>query len=47
MTRSSTPVNSKTATHITTSTAGGVVLPDQTRTDLEKLGAQLGITAAF
>ena len=27
--------------------AGGVVLPDQTRTDLEKLGAQLGITAAF
>ena len=27
--------------------AGGVVLPDQTRTDLEKLGAELGITAAF
>ncbi|MGH3641301.1 MAG: Ldh family oxidoreductase [Mycobacterium sp.] len=27
--------------------AGGVILPDQTRTDLEKLGAELGITAAF
>ena len=28
-------------------TAGGVILPDQTRTDLEKLGAELGITATF
>ncbi|MGW5150947.1 Ldh family oxidoreductase [Rhodococcus koreensis] len=27
--------------------AGGVVLPDQTRTDLETLGAQVGITADF
>jgi LDH2 family malate/lactate/ureidoglycolate dehydrogenase len=27
--------------------AGGVVLPDQTRTDLETLGARIGITADF
>jgi len=27
--------------------AGGVLLPDQTRTDLEKLGADLGITREF
>lgn len=27
--------------------AGGVVLPDQTRTDLEELGADLGIACAF
>jgi hypothetical protein len=25
----------------------GVILPDQPRSDLEKLGAQLGITATF
>jgi LDH2 family malate/lactate/ureidoglycolate dehydrogenase len=27
--------------------AGGIVLPEQTRTDLEKLGASVGISAAF
>jgi len=28
-------------------TAGGIVLPEQTRTDLETLGTDLGITATF
>ena len=28
-------------------TAGGVVLPDQTRTDLENLGKEYGITPNF